>query len=453
MKLTNSRFYGSAGALLGVMLLIAGCSVTDSTVLLDPNGREVEVTPAEIEAMSGTNLPYLISVGDQLQVAFRVKDYRQGEPAWDYRIEVGDSMEVRLSEESGDREDYRIDVGDLVGISFLNNWPLNVTRVVRPDGYVTFEQVGDVKAGGLTVKELEAKLTELYKKTDLIQGDPHITVTVDFSNPDRLENISRDLVVRPDGKIRLPALKNDIHVAGLTVDQACRAVQEEASKVLRNKPIVSMVIFPYINTALGTMNGVYTVRPDGKISLPRIGEIQAAGYSTTELKDNLVAACEGLIHNPIDPSVSVVTMTGARIYVGGEVDVPGVYPLDSVPTALQAVIMARGPNDRSRLNSVLVIRRNPNGKPYVFKTNLNLALKGHTENDIPLRAFDVVYVPKKLVSRANLFVKQYIDDIVPFDNSLGVTGTYYLNEQRNRTKSRNFNFSTGVNVIPGFTVP
>jgi hypothetical protein len=127
--------------------------------------------------------------------------------------------------------------------------------------------------------------------------------------------------------------------------------------------------------------------------------------------------------------------------------------LDSAPTALQAVIMARGPNDRSRLTSVLVIRRNPNGKPYVFETNLAMALKGHTENDIPLRSYDVVYVPKKLISRANLFVKQYIDDIVPFDNSLGVTGTYYLNEQRTRSKSRNFNYSTGVNVIPGGMLP
>lgn len=453
MKASGMTAMRWAGLITAAMLLGTGCSSTDSTILLDPDGRSVPVTPAEIEAMSGADMPYLIAVGDQVNVMFRVKDYREGQPPWDYRIEVGDSMEVRLSEETGDRDEYRIDVGDLVGISFLNNWSLNVTRTVRPDGYVTFEQVGDVKAGGLTVRELEARLTELYKKTDLIQGDPHITVTVDFSNPDRLENISRDLVVRPDGKIRLPALKKDIHVAGLTVDEACRAVQDEAATVLRNRPVVSMVIFPYINTALSTMSGVFTVRPDGKISLPRIGELQAAGYSTQEFHDTLAAACEGLLYNPIDPFVNVVVMTGARIYVGGEVDAPGVYPIESTPTALQAVIMARGPNDRSRLNSVLVIRRNPNGKPYVFKTNLHLALKGHTENDIPLRAFDVVYVPKKLVSRANLFVKQYIDDIVPFDNTLGVTGTYYLNEQRTRTKARNINFSTGVNVIPGYTTP
>ena len=117
---------------------------------------------------------------------------------------------------------------------------------------------------------------------------------------------------------------------------------------------------------------------------------------------------------------------------------PGVYPLDSCPTALQALIMARGPANSGRLNSVIVIRRNPDGKPYVFKTNLRAAMsKGYTENDIPLKPFDLVFVPEKLVVRANIFVERYIDQIVPFDNTLGVSGTYYMNEQQVNTKSRN----------------
>jgi hypothetical protein len=156
----------------------------------------------------------------------------------------------------------------------------------------------------------------------------------------------------------------------------------------------------------------------------------------------LKEACNGLIFNPVDVSVDVVKATGARIYVGGEVGIPGVYPLDSCPTALQALIMARGPVNSGRLNSVIVIRRNPDGKPYVFKTNLRAALsKGYTDNDIPLKAFDIVFVPEKLVVRANIFVERYIDRIVPFDNTLGVSGTYYLNEQRVNSKSRNIGAS------------
>jgi polysaccharide export outer membrane protein len=233
------------------------------------------------------------------------------------------------------------------------------------------------------------------------------------------------------------------------VDEASGKVEAAAEAVLRNPVVVSMVLFPAVRSTLDDMSGSYTIRPDGKITVPRLGELQAAGYSTPELQRELAMLAGGVVHNPVKPSVGVAQATGARIYVGGEVALPGVYPLQGAPSALQAILMARGATDRARLDSVLVIRRNPTGKPFVFKTNLAEALDGRTENDLMLRSFDVVYVPMKPISKANLFVQQYIDDIVPFDNSLGVTGTYYLNEQETRTKSRNVNFSTGVSVVPG----
>jgi len=122
------------------------------------------------------------------------------------------------------------------------------------------------------------------------------------------------------------------------------------------------------------------------------------------------------------------------------------------PTALQAIMMAHGQQNTSRLRSVIVMRRNPEGKPFIFKTNLYAALyKGYTENDIALRPFDVVFVPKKMVSRANLFVSQYIDQMVPFDNSLGVSGSYYLNEQKVESLSHNGNLN--LNVGPGTFFP
>jgi protein involved in polysaccharide export with SLBB domain len=225
--------------------------------------------------------------------------------------------------------------------------------------------------------------------------------------------------------------------------------------VLRNEPEVALVVFPFINNALTGMNGLYTVRPDGRISVPKLGDVQVAGYSVEEIRKDLNDQASEVIFNEVDTSVDLASATGSRIYVGGEVGVNGVYPLDGAPTALQAIMMAAGPNNNSRLNSVLVIRRNPNGKPYVFKTNLAEALQGHTENDIPLRAFDVVYVPKKIISKANLFVEQYIEEIVPFDNSLGVTGTYYMNEQDINTKSKSKSFNSGVTLLPsaGVNVP
>ena len=106
------------------------------------------------------------------------------------------------------------------------------------------------------------------------------------------------------------------------------------------------------------------------------------------------------------------------------------------------------------MNNVLVMRRNATGKPYIFKTNLRVAMtKGLTDNDIPLRPFDVVYVPRKFVSRADLFVEQYIDDIVPFQNTLGITGSYFMNTQKTDTKYEGRNFNAGFSVAPPMSSP
>jgi len=354
-------------------------------------------------------------------------------------------MEVRLTAELGDRPLYRIDVGDLIGITFLNNWQMNSNKTVRPDGYITMPELGDVKAAGLTPNQLKETLTSLFDQTGIIAGDPHITVNVDFSNVDRLENSSRDVVVRPDGAIRIPQIKSDLRVAGLTVAEAGASIRKEAAKVFRNPPEVSLIVFPFINNVLNGMSGTFTVRPDGKISIPRLGEVQVAGFGVTELRKEVDAMASDIAFNDIRSAIDVITVTGSRIYVGGEVGISGVYPLAATPTALQAIMMARGLNNESRLNSVIVVRRNPEGKPYVFKLDLHAALiYGKTENDIPLRAFDIVYVPKKPIAKANLFVEQYIEEIVPFDNNLGVNGTYYLNKQKVETKS--FNKNVGLNA-------
>ena len=430
-----------SGVVAAVCLAAAlGCQTSSGIRVIDPKGETRELTPEEVEQMTGGEAePYLLQVGDQVQLVFNVRNIQESEAPWDSRIEVGDNMEVRLSSDTTEPGAYVIDYGDVLGISFLSNWPLNMNRTVRPDGKISATEIGDVQAAGLTTKQLEDRLTALYEKTGIIQGDPQISVNVDFANVDRLESISRDVTVRPNGAISLPMLEREVKISGLTVAEASKAIADEAATVLKNPPTVGLVVFPNINTVLSGMNTVAKVRPDGRISVPRIDyEIQAAGYGVDELRSMLKEACNGLIHNPVDISVDVVQATGARIYVGGEVGVPGVYPLDSCPTALQALIMARGPANSGRLNSVIVIRRNPDGKPYVFKTNLRAAMsKGYTENDIPLKPFDLVFVPEKLVVRANIFVERYIDQIVPFDNTLGVSGTYYMNEQQVNTKSRN----------------
>ncbi len=451
------KVYGTIGLWCAGFALLAlagaGCATTgaagDGIVIIGEEGQNRRVTPEEVGEMSGIDLPYYLQVGDVINVDFTMRTLRADDVPWDYKIEVGDSMEVRFTPAPVEPGDYVLEQGDVIGISFLDNWQLNVTRTVRPDGMLTAPAVHDVQAEGLTALELRDELKRLYAESELVEGDPRITVNVDFVNLDRYDDMSRDVVVRPDGAIRVPRVNTDMVIAGKTVAEATAVIEEAAFGVLKNQPEVTIVVFPAVDTtSLNDMSGAVQVRPDGRISIPKIGEVQAAGYSLDELRYTLEKRCQGLIYNPIEPAVDVLKATGGRIYVGGEVKQPGVYPLEGAPTALQAVITANGFNDRSRLNNVIVLRRNPSGKPYVFKTNLRVALqRGHTENDIMLRPFDVVYVPKKTVSKLNLFVEQYIDKMVPFDNSMGVNAQYFMNEQKINTKSRSINFNTGITGV------
>lgn len=434
-------------------LTLAGCTATGPAgrgiIMVSDQGSDRPITPEEIDAVSGLDRPYYLQVGDVVNVDFAMRTLRSTDVPWDYKLEVGDSMEVRISPSTTEPGEYKLEVGDVIGISFLDNWQLNVTRTVRPDGKITAPDVGDVQARGLTALQLRDRLKAVYAQSDLLMGEPRVTVNVDFVNLDRYESMSRDVVIRPDGAIMLPGIDENIRITGMTVREATDKIRGIASGYLQNKPQVSLVLFPAVDTTvLGAMSGAVQVRPDGQISVPRLGDVQAAGYSVDELVTTLEAMVDGLLHNPIEVSADILKATGGRIYVGGEVNTPGVYPLEGAPSAFQAVMMANGFNDRSRLNNVIVMRRNPHGKPYIFKTNLRLAItQGYTENDILLRPFDVVYVPKKNISRANLFVDQYINQMVPFDNTLGVNATYYLNRQRIETKGRSFNFNTGVTGV------
>jgi hypothetical protein len=196
----------------GLTCLVAfapGCATSGKSgsgvVVLGEAGKDKELTPEEIDAMSGTDRPYFLQVGDVVNVDFRIKSLRKGEAPWDYRIEVGDSMEARLMPGTPEPGEYKLEVGDVIGISFLDNWQMNVTRTIRVDGMVSAPEVGDVKARGLTSLQLRDELARVYKASQIVEGEPRITVNVDFVNLDRYEEMSRDVVVRPDGAIRLPS--------------------------------------------------------------------------------------------------------------------------------------------------------------------------------------------------------------------------------------------------------
>ena len=174
------------------------------------------------------------------------------------------------------------------------------------------------------------------------------------------------------------------------------------------------------------LNDSVTVRPDGKISLQLLDEVQAAGQTPAQLDVFLTEKYAEELRKPVI-TVIVKSFASQRVYVGGEVNRQGFVNLAAGMSPLQAVIEAGGLKETADPGAVLLIRKGPENQPVPVRVDLNGTLDGSgTQSGIQLQALDVVYVPKTFIAEANKFVKQYIEDLLLFRGvSLGFS--YELN--------------------------
>jgi len=132
------------------------------------------------------------------------------------------------------------------------------------------------------------------------------------------------------------------------------------------------------------------VRPDGKISLPLLNDVQAAGLTAMELANTITEGLKKFINNP-QVTVTVSEINSRRVYVTGEVTRPGAYPLLPNMTALQALTSAGGFTQFSNPKKIYVLR-NESGKQAKHPFNYKAVLDGK-QDDIPLLPGDTIVVP------------------------------------------------------------
>jgi polysaccharide biosynthesis/export protein len=134
------------------------------------------------------------------------------------------------------------------------------------------------------------------------------------------------------------------------------------------------------------------VRPDGKISLPLLNDVQASGLTAMELANNITEGLKKFINNP-QVTVSVTEINSRRVYVTGEVSKPGAYPLLPNMTALQAVTSAGGFTQFARTKNIYILRTE-GGKQTKYPFNYNDVVKGKRPDDnITLQPGDTIVVP------------------------------------------------------------
>jgi polysaccharide biosynthesis/export protein len=134
------------------------------------------------------------------------------------------------------------------------------------------------------------------------------------------------------------------------------------------------------------------VRRDGKISLPLLNDVQAAGLTPTQLSSEIEEKLHATVVHP-QVTVIVTQMSGQRIYILGQVNRGGAYPLVPDMTAMQALSVAGGFTPFANLKKIYVMRTE-NSEEKVFRINYKELVSGRkTEQNIHLKAGDTIVVP------------------------------------------------------------
>jgi len=135
------------------------------------------------------------------------------------------------------------------------------------------------------------------------------------------------------------------------------------------------------------------VRSDGKISLPLVGEIQAAGQTPLKLEQDIAARLKNFISEP-EVTVIVQQINSQKFNILGYVNKPGSYILTTSATVLDALALAGGFRDFAKQKSIYVLRQNSDGTQQRFPFNYKEVVKGqNTAQNIRLQARDTIVVP------------------------------------------------------------
>ena len=154
------------------------------------------------------------------------------------------------------------------------------------------------------------------------------------------------------------------------------------------------------------------VRPDGMLTIPLVGTIQAEGMTPSDIEGIVRAKYAEVLAEP-EVSVIVSEFADQRVFVFGEVNNPGAFELKGSSTVLDAVAAAGGITYNGRSDSVILIRQAPDGMFAGTRVNLQSLLAGRSSEDVLLNAGDVIYVPMTFIAKVNVFVDQFFAKLSP----------------------------------------
>jgi len=137
------------------------------------------------------------------------------------------------------------------------------------------------------------------------------------------------------------------------------------------------------------LSKIVPVRPDGKVSLPLVNDIQAAGLTPNELRDQITTRLAEYIPAP-EVSVMVREVHSRKVSVVGNVKMPGRYDIKSPMTVLEAIALAQGLTDFAARDRIVVLRQQDGSTQHI---PFNYRKVGDDQQNFFVRPGDIIVVP------------------------------------------------------------
>lgn len=206
---------------------------------------------------------------------------------------------------------------------------------------------------------------------------------------------------------------------------ACETVKRDLPQAAVALPSPSPVPPPYLVQPGDILESRYVINPllneqslvtpAGRVSFRYASDLPAAGHTLPQVRQE-VATTAGITERGFD--IVLRSSVGTRVYVTGEVTTPGEILVNGDITALQAVSRAGGFKLGAQDREVVLVRRGPDKRPTLYAMNLKAATNGIApEDDVPLRTYDIVYVPRDRAGNLSLIFER-LRNAIPFNFSV-----------------------------------
>lgn len=187
---------------------------------------------------------------------------------------------------------------------------------------------------------------------------------------------------------RATSIETQSNAAESSATPAATTKPHDAAYLIGNADVLAITVWKEPDVSRSV-----PVRPDGKISLPLVGEIQATGRTPLQVEQDIATRLQTYINKP-EVTVIVQEINSEKFNILGRVSKPGSYPLAGGITVLDAIATAGGFQDFAKQRSIYILRENPVGGQTRIAFNYKDVIKGkHPEQNIKLEPRDTIVVP------------------------------------------------------------